>query len=376
MSLSMENLAPDSSTVPDTLITLDEMFGQKLIRAHEAVLYVEDELSLGENLQANVGLNYSGFVVDGEFYHSLQPRLSARLMIADGFSAKAGYAYMTQYVHLLSNNSISLPSDLWVPVTERIKPMTSSQFSAGLFYDLPGLFDISVEGYYKTMDNLLEYKDGASLMATTSGWEDKVYMGRGWAYGVEVLLQRSVGRTTGWIGYTWAKSMRLFDKEGQVLNGGRPFPAKYDRRHDVSITISHKLTDNIDLSATWVYNTGNCATLATQYYEALPYDFFEESPIGRGQMEYISSRNNYRYDPYHRLDLSLSFHKQKKYGVRTWNISVYNAYNNMNPFLMYPSYENYYQELPNGDLIVSSKSVFKKLTIFPIIPSVTYSYKF
>ncbi len=376
MSLSLENLEPENSTVPDTLITLDEMFGQKLIRAHEAVLYVEDELSLGENLQANVGLNYSGFAVDGEFYHSLQPRLSARLMIADGFSAKAGYAYMTQYVHLLSNNSISLPSDLWVPVTERIKPMSSSQLSAGLFYDIPGLFDISVEGYYKTMDNLLEYKDGASLMATTSGWEDKVCMGRGWAYGVEFLLQRSVGRTTGWIGYTWAKSMRLFDKEGQVLNGGQPFPAKYDRRHDVSITISHKLTDNIDLSATWVYNTGNCATLATQYYEALPYDLFSQQYMDHGYRDYISSRNNYRYDPYHRLDLSLSFHKQKRYGVRTWNISVYNAYNNMNPFLMYPSYENYYEEMPDGGVMVSSKNVFKKLTIFPILPSVTYSYKF
>ncbi len=376
MSLSLENLAPEESTVPDTLITLDEMFGEKLIRAHEAVLYVEDELSLGERVQANVGLNYSGFAVGGEFYHSLQPRLSARVMIADNLSAKAGYAYMTQYVHLLSNNSVSLPSDLWVPVTERIKPMSSSQLSAGLFYDIPGLFDISVEGYYKTMDNLLEYKDGASLMATTSGWEDKVCMGRGWAYGVELLLQRSVGRTTGWIGYTWAKSMRLFDKEGQVLNGGRPFPAKYDRRHDVSITISHKLTDNIDLSATWVYNTGNCATLATQYYEALPYDFFEQTTVGRGQMEYISSRNNYRYDPYHRLDLSLSFHKQKRYGVRTWNVSVYNAYNNMNPFLMYPSSETVHQQLPDGSLWVTSKSVFKKLTIFPIIPSVTYSYKF
>lgn len=358
-------------------VVFDEMIGDKEILAHEAVLYVEDEIAVGESLQANVGLNYSGFGVGGEFYHSLQPRVSARLLLADNLSVKAGYARMTQYVHLLSNNSISLPSDLWVPVTERIKPMTSSQVSAGVFYDIAGLFDLSVEGYYKTMNNLLEYKDGASLMATTSGWEDKVAMGKGWSYGVEFLLQRTVGRTTGWIGYTWAKATRLFDKEGQEINGGKPFPAKYDRRHDVSLTVSHRLTDNIDLSATWVYNSGNCATLPLQTYEPLPNDFY---PSGTGyvssSVDYIPSRNNYRYDAYHRLDLSVSFHKQKKYGRRTWNLSVYNAYNNMNPFLMYPSTDYDYNSDSIGGVSVTAVKKFKKLTIFPILPSITYSYKF
>lgn len=358
-------------------VVFDEMIGDKEILAHEAVLYVEDEIAVGESLQANVGLNYSGFGVGGEFYHSLQPRVSARLLLADNLSVKAGYARMTQYVHLLSNNSISLPSDLWVPVTERIKPMTSSQVSAGVFYDIAGLFDLSVEGYYKTMDNLLEYKDGASLMATTSGWEDKVAMGKGWSYGVEFLLQRTVGRTTGWIGYTWAKATRLFDRPGQEINGGKPFPAKYDRRHDVSLTVSHRLTDNIDLSATWVYNSGNCATLPLQTYEPLPNDFY---PSGSGyvssSVDYIPSRNNYRYDAYHRLDLSVSFHKQKKYGRRTWNLSVYNAYNNMNPFLMYPSTDYDYNSDSIGGVSVTAVKKFKKLTIFPILPSITYSYKF
>ncbi|MBO5805592.1 MAG: hypothetical protein J6R10_01875 [Tidjanibacter sp.] len=172
------------------------------------------------------------------------------MLLVDNLSAKLGYAYMTQYVHLLSNNTISLPSDLWVPVTDRIKPMSSSQYSAGLFYDIPGLFDLSVEGYYKSMHNLLEYRDGASLLTTSSGWEDKVAMGDGWAYGLEFLLQRSVGRTTGWIGYTWSKSMRLFNRPGQEINRGLPFPAKYDRRHDLSITVAHKLSERIDLSAT------------------------------------------------------------------------------------------------------------------------------
>ena len=376
-TFSAEELDEESGEVVDTLITFDEMIGNRLIRAHEAVVYVEDEVSIGDRFHANVGLNYSGFGVGGEFYHSLQPRVSARMLLADNLSVKAGYAYMTQYVHLLSNNSISLPSDLWVPVTERIKPMSSSQVSAGIFYDVAGWFDLSVEGYYKTMNNLLEYKDGASLMATSSGWEDKVCMGKGWSYGVEFLLQRSVGRTTGWIGYTWAKAMRQFDREGQVINGGRPFPAKYDRRHDVSITLSHRLTDNIDLSATWVYNSGNCATLAMQWYQGLPGEFYYNGMMSNAiNLEYIPSRNNYRYDAYHRLDLSVSFHKQKKYGTRTWNISVYNAYNNMNPFLMYPSTDYDYNSDNIGGVSVTAVKKFKKLTIFPILPSITYSYKF
>lgn len=362
----------------DTVVSIDEMYGDKLIRAHELVLYTEAELSLGDRLQANLGLNYSGFAVGKEFYHSLQPRLSTRLLLSDKFSLKAGYAYMTQYVHMLSNNSISLPTDLWVPVTERIKPMSSSQISAGAFYDIPAWFNLSVEAYYKTMDNLLEYKDGTSLMATTSGWEDKVCMGRGWAYGVEFLLQRNVGKTTGWIGYTWAKSMRLFDRPGQEINGGRAFPAKYDRRHDLSITLSHKLSDKIDISSTWVYNSGNCATLAMQYYQELPDDLYLSyaSTIMQPTLGHIPSRNNYRYDPYHRLDLGINFHKQKEHGLRTWNISVYNAYNHMNPFMMYPSSETIVEGDGNGTVMVSSKQVFKKLTIFPIIPSITYSYKF
>jgi hypothetical protein len=168
--------------------------------------------------------------------------------------------------------------------------------------------------------------------------------------------------------------MRLFDREGEVINGGRPFPAKYDRRHDFSLTISHRLTDNIDLSASWVYNTGNCATLALQTYESLPNEFYFSGvyPNFSGDVNYVPSRNNYRYDPYHRLDVSISFHKQKRYGRRTWNISIYNAYNSMNPFMMYASSD--YEEQGVGNYVEVKK--FKKVTLFPIIPSLTYSYKF
>ena len=358
----------------------DTTIGNQNIRANETALYIEDNLSINHAIKLNAGLHYSTFMVQNEFYHSLQPRLGMRLLLSDNLSAKAGYAHMNQYIHLLSNNNISLPTDLWVPVTKRIEPMRSHQYSAGLFYNLLNTIDLSVEGYYKSMHNLIEYKDGASFWGSDTGWEDKVSMGRGWAYGVEFLAQKSIGKTTGWIGYTWAKSERLFNRPGDELNDGKVFPAKYDRRHDISITASHHFSKKFDLAATWVYSTGQAGTLALQEYTSIPLsgDFYEESTI-----PHISHRNNYRYPDYHRLDFGANFHKQKKNGTRTWNISVYNAYNQMNPFLIYQSNEYSGRFIveetelgTNTYYTAESKKVLKKLTIFTLIPSISYSYKF
>ena len=270
---------------------------------------------------------------------------------------------MTQYVHLLSNSSLSLPTDLWVPVTAKIVPMNAHQWSVGAFYELPRLFDISVEGYYKTMDNLLEYKDGASFFGSSERWDEKVCMGKGWAYGVELLVQRSFGKTTGWIGYTWAHSKRQFDREGQIINNGKVFPAKYDRRHDISVTVQHKFSDKFDLSGTWVFSSGNCGTLGTQVYEGLPNDW--------GEFQHINAleRNNFRMGNYHRLDLGANMHFPLNPGLLTLNFSVYNVYNHNNPFLVYTDYV--YDE--------STQQAEKKLmqvSIFPIIPSFSLSYKF
>jgi outer membrane receptor for ferrienterochelin and colicin len=358
------------SSTDTTAFNLDTIIGDKNVRSHEFQAYVEDNMSLGDLVKANIGLHYSTFTVQQTFYHSLQPRLGLRFLISDKLSAKLGYATMSQYIHLLSNSSVSLPTDLWVPVTKRIKPMSSRQVSAGLFYNLLDEIDLSLEAYYKTMDNLIEYKDGASFMGSSTGWEDKVNMGRGWAYGIEFLAQRSFGKTTGWLGYTWAKSERLFDRPGQEINGGRVFPAKYDRRHDVSLTVTHNLSERIDISGTWVYSSGNCGTLAMQEYDGL------DIPDAQGWYSnngHINSRNNYRFNPYHRLDLGINFHKQKKHGIRTWSISVYNAYNNLNPFLVYPNSDYLYDRINNRYVEVKKLT---QLSIFPIIPSLSYSYKF
>lgn len=279
---------------------------------------------------------------------------------------------MSQYVHLLSNSNISLPTDLWVPVTKRIPPMQSSQYSAGVFYNFRNLLDFSVEAYYKSMDNLIEYKDGASFFGSTTGWEDKVSIGKGWAYGIELLVQKSVGNTTGWLGYTWSRTERLFDRPGQRINNGVAFPAKYDRPHSISIVGMHKFSEKIDIAATWVYSSGQRGTLALHYYDGTEIPQHTDYETNVFELPYISSRNNYKLPATHRLDVGINFHKKKKHGVRTWNVSLYNAYNHMNPFLVTITEKNIGH---NGSYALSKKEL-TQVSLFPIIPSISYSYKF
>ena len=345
----------------DDNMRYDTVVGQSIVHANELTAFIEDDWNVGEMLKINAGVNVTGFAVQGKFYPSLQPRLSGRLMLSDDLSVKAGYSYMTQYMHQLSNSSISLPSDLWVPVTARIEPMYAHQLAAGVFYNWSGIADFSAELYYKRMNNMLEYKDGSSFFGLSAGWEDKVCMGDGWSYGLELLAQRTIGDITGWVGYTWSRTMRLFDRPGETLNNGEPFPAKYDRRHDISVMVSYKPNEEFDCSATWVFSTGNTGTLALQEYVD-PYE---------GEISYVSSRNNFRMPAYHRLDVGFNFHKQKKHGIRTWSLSVYNLYNRKNPFLVFERFDT--ASIVNG---VHYGSSLVKLSLFPIIPSISYSFKF
>ena len=331
----------------DTLLTDGE------VPAHEASLFVEDTYTPLSWLRLNLGLRGSLYAIQGKVYPSLEPRIGIRALVLQGFAFKAGYSYMSQYVHMLSNSSVSLPTDLWVPVTKQILPMRSMQVAAGINYDVSNQVELSVEGYYKRMINLIEYRDGASFIGTTQGWEEKVCMGDGWSYGVEFLAQRKTGKLTGWIGYTWSRSMRQFNREGQTINFGKPFHAKYDREHDLSITLQYAVTKNIDLSTTFVYGTGTRATLGTQTY----YD-----PLSQRTITYIPERNNYRMPDYHRLDIGATFHypiQRHPEWQSVWNVSIYNVYNNMNPFLLYQDAGKMY-----------------KISIFPLLPSVSYSFKF
>ncbi|MDY5970016.1 MAG: TonB-dependent receptor [Bacteroidales bacterium] len=343
--------------------------GGSKLHANEINAYIEDDWTINETVKLNAGLHLSSVAVQDTFYPSIQPRLSGRLIITDDFSFKVGYAYMKQYMHLLSSSNIALPTDLWVPVTKHVQPMGAHQMAAGLFYNWRNLVDLSVEGYYKSMNNLLEYKDGASFWNSRAGWENKVAMGKGWAYGVEFLAQKNVGKWTGWLGYTWSKTMRHFDRKGMELNNGNVFPAKYDRRHDINVVIMYKPNERFDISGTWVYSTGNAVTLAMQYFEGS--NVYEGGTMTY-EVPYVESRNNYRMPSYHRMDLGVNFHKEKKHGVRTWSISVYNVYNRKNPFLIYTDYG---RGTIMDDGTAYSLSLMKA-SLFPIIPSVSYNFKF
>lgn len=348
--------------------SMDTILGQSRIGAHEVMAYAEDDWEINSRLKVNAGLNLTGFGVQSKFYPSLQPRVSGRWLLTDRLSAKVGYAFMTQYLHLLSSSTVSLPTDLWVPVTAHIKPMKSHQVAAGLFYNHHDSLNLSVEAYYKSMDNLLEYKDGASFWGSSEGWEQKVCMGRGWSYGVEFLAQKSVGRWTGWLGYTWSHTDRLFDREGMVLNNGEVFPAKYDRRHDISVVASYKFSENFDASVTWVFTTGNAATLGLQEFD--PSTGMGDGAVGEyyyysQSASHIPSRNNYRMPNYHRMDISLNWHKQLRNCRRTINVSVYNLYNRMNPYILYTKYS-----------WETGTETLNQLSLFPMLPSVSCVWNF
>ena len=218
-------------------------------------------------------------------------------------------------------------------------------------------WDVTIEGFYKTMDNLIEYKEGASFFQLSQGWESKVEIGRGYSYGAEFLVRKNLGKLTGWIGYTLSWSWRQFEN----INFGEPFPYKYDRRHDMSIVLMYQLNENIDFGATWVYGTGNAVTLGVARYA--PYGSSFDSYYS-GDIEYFNGRNSYRTPAYHRLDLSANFHKTKKWGERTWSVGFYNTYSRQNPFYLYFGYTN------------TGNRVLKQVSLFPIIPSVRYSFKF
>lgn len=347
------------------------------IYAHEASVYIEDNFNLGAKIQVNAGAHASLFHVQDKSYFSVQPRLSARYQPVEGVAIKASYTKMNQYIHLLSSSMISMPTDLWVPVTKEIKPMRAHQYSLGAYYNGVAGWEFSVEGYYKDMRNVLEYKDGTSFLGNSFNWEQKVEMGKGRAYGVEFQAQKQVGRTTGWISYTLAKADRKFEKGS--INDGKRFPYKYDRRHTVNATLSHRFSKRIDIHASWVFATGHTTTLSEEQTMAIfprgsndRYSYYRYSFWGTGdhnlpavlQRDHIEARNNYRLPASHRLNVGVNFRKQTKHGERIWNISLYNAYNAMNPNMVY------------WDLNDKDEEVLKKITILPCIPSVTYTYKF
>ncbi|MFD2573492.1 TonB-dependent receptor domain-containing protein [Spirosoma soli] len=350
----------------------------------ESGLYAEDTWRPSDRWRINGGLRLSYFQQKEVGYLRPEPRLSAAYNLKPDLSVKASYALMNQYIHLLSNTGIGLPTDLWVPTTDRIKPQQSQQVAIGIAKDFSdrGLA-LTVEGYYKTMNNIINYKEGASFLliddptsAEAVRWEDNVTSGRGWSYGAEFLLQKKVGRFSGWAGYTLSWTQWQFPE----LNGGRPFYPRYDRRHDISLVGIYELSKRVTLSATWVYGTGQALTVPVGRYNTYqpgssPFYTGSNTIIqslfhnSRLVEDYGTQKNSFRAEAYHRFDVGIQFHKQKKHHERTWEFSLYNAYNRRNPF--------FYQleSVSQGNGQPSRTGLFR-YSVFPVVPAFSYNFKF
>ena len=356
----------------------------KTIKASEFSLYAEDDFQLSDKLKINIGVHASALSVQDTSYTAIQPRFSARYLLNKKVALKIGYSKMTQYLHLLTSGSLTKSSDLWVPVTKEIAPPNSTQYSIGSAFSIGENYGVEIEGYYKDMKNLIDYKDGASFLITTDGWEEKVESGEGKSYGTEIFFQKKKGRLTGWAGYTLSWSTRQFDK----INDGKQYPHKYDRRHDISLVGNYQLNKKWSLNGSWVFFSGNYVTLATtnhitpSYKGAANYSWWkfhgsgniESNVLGYnpGINENASTRNNYQLPNYHRLDLSAALKKITKRGNEAeWIFGVTNAYNKFNPSFFVQNYKITGQ---GDDQRVESR--LSQYTLFPILPSVSYNLSF
>lgn len=350
--------------------------------AHEGGIYLQDEWDVTPAFKVQAGMRYSVFRQVGPYavyetdingnridstvfgkgsnvktYGGLEPRLSLRYSLNDYSSIKAAVTRNRQYIHLVSNAGTTLPTDLWVPSTLQVKPQLSWLYALGYFRNFENnMYEASLEIYYKSMLNQIEYKDGFTPN-TLEDVENSFVFGKGWSYGMEWYISKKKGRLTGWLGYTLSRTWRKFPD----LNDGNKYPAKFDRRHDLSLVAMYSINDRWRMAATFVYATGNATTLPTRLY-------FMEGVL----TQEFSNMNQYRLPAYHRMDVSFTYSspKNEKRKLKSeWVFSVYNLYSRQNPYFIY------YDQVADpagGNIQVQAKQV----SIFPIIPSITWNFKF
>ncbi len=348
-----------SSVQPDENINSGEK-----PRVWEGGAFVSDEWSPTPQLKFSLGLRLSGFSQDSVARLALEPRLAVRYALRPNLSLKASYSRMVQYRHLVVSSGASLPTDIWYPSTGRILPEYSDQVSAALHWDLGGKFLLTDEVYYKRLYRVVDFRTGAQLFAN-SRLEDEFVTGNGSAYGNEIYLEKTAGRLRGWVGYTLAWTWREF---AGIDNGKRFFP-RYDRRHDFSAVLLYQLRPRLSLSATWVYNTGNAVSLATGRYLTGDNAYVKINDLSAQIVPEYPRRNNYRMPAYHRLDLGVVYKFRPRRGERDLTVSVTNAYNRLNPYLITYQTQSDAEGRPTGFRA-------RAVTLFPILPSVTYNFRF
>ena len=295
-----------------------------------------------------------------ESYNGLEGRISGRYFLAEDLSVKASYNNTFQYIHTLSTNTTVSPVDTWKLSDINIKPQRAQQFALGLYKNFAeNVYEVSLEGYYKTYDRILDYKVGAQLLLNET-LETEVLQGEGKSYGVEFLIRKKAGngRWNGWLGYTYARTFIKLDSEftEERVNSGEYFPANYDKPHDFSAVLNYKLTKRFSFSANFAYQTGRPVTYPIGTYQ-----------IGGAEYTLYSDRNKFRIPDYYRLDVGFNYegnHKIKKFAHSFWNLSIYNVLGRNNPYSVF---------------FVTEDGQVKayKSTIFSIpIPTLSFNFKF
>lgn len=350
-------------------VILDPRYG------FEFAAYIQNEMKIGTRFNLMYGLRYSGFSLIGDgkayefdtdgdyiseevynswetikYYGGLEPRASASMILTENNSIKLGYNRNLQYLHQLSNSTTSSPTDVWIPSSNNVKPQIADQLAIGYYHNLKkNTYKLSTEVYYKTLQNQIDYKTGASTVLNDLVEGELVY-GEGRAYGIEFLAEKKKGKLTGWISYTLSRSLRTFDK----IDEGVEFSARQDRIHDVSIVLMYKLNKKLSFSSTWVYYTGDAVTFPSGKYE-----------INGTVVPYYTERNGYRMPDYHRADFGLTWYmKEKKKFTHNLNFSIYNFYNREN------AYTITFQEDPDAP----SETQAVQTTLFKIIPSIAWNF--
>ncbi|MFT6336384.1 MAG: hypothetical protein ACI86M_002843 [Saprospiraceae bacterium] len=335
----------------------------EIIKADELSAYIEDTYNPHENWQFYGGLHFARFNVGSTQYSNTQPRLSAIFKPGKRDRLTLSYTKMKQYVHLLVNPGIGLPSNLWVPSTDEIKPESADQVSLSYSRKLSESTNITFSGYYKKMDNLLEYRSSVDLiflggtnlaklpLQEDPDWQKRVEIGESTSKGLEIQVQKNIGKWTGWAAYTLAKTTRTFES----IDDGQPFPYKFDRRNDINLGIKYIINDFCSISGNWAYGSGNSFSLSIEQFRS-PFGILRTSGL----------RNNYQQEPFHHLDVQFNYSKSYgKYGKFTLQIGMYNVYNRKNPYFIY-IYDN----------TILGKAEARKTSLFPILPNVNVGYSF
>jgi len=349
--------------------------------SHESSAYLNDAFTVSDQLSVNAGLRFTNYIQTGPYqiyvrddvgmiidstvygshatvktYNTLEPRISANYQLNSYSAIKGSFGINKQFIHLISVGSVSMPSDIWLPSTKFIKPQSVTQYAVGYFRNFnENVYESSVEVYYKRMNNQIEFKNGMFNTFYNTSMEENLVFGKGQAFGIEFFLKKQIGTTTGWFSYTLSRTLRQFNE----INNGKPFPAKYDRIHDLSITLTHKLNERWTLSSVFIFTTGNAMNLPTGRYM-----------IQGNIVNDYTKTNSFRMPAYHRLDLSANYTlKKNRFFESSLNFAVYNVYNRANPYYIYFQAEG---DLDNYQLEVKPKQI----ELFPILPSVTWNLTF